>query len=87
MSAPRPIKNFPAGANHQAFYVDIVDAMMRHKIPDSEAVAIFGRMLGYHIAVNDTATQTPELVAVFRHNIRAAVADIKEGRVVPGSGS
>lgn len=81
MKAPVPITRRDAEPRHQEFYDIVVGGMLSLKITDAEAAALMGRILGYNSALSIDATSTPELVNVFRWNIRKGIEDMQAGTV------
>ncbi len=81
-----PVKFMPASAAHEMFYSDLVEALLKHKLKDEEAVAIFGRMMGYQLAYSPSSPSVEHMLTVFRLNIRRGIDDIRSGRVAPSTG-
>lgn len=81
--ADTPIKFQTAAAVHEMFYAELVEMMLRLKIKDEEAVAVFGRLIGYQMAYSQTSPPLDHLLTVFRLNARRGFEDIRSGNVTP----
>jgi len=86
MTPDTPIKFQTAAATHEMFYAEIVEMMLRLKIKDEEAVAVFGRLIGYQLAYSPRSPSVEHMLTVFRLNIRRGMDDIRSGRGAPSTG-